>query len=290
MDRRRRRRRAARRLCASYAAGVVRVRRRARASSTSRSSAACSPRRRRRPTSSTGHGTLRGAAWRVGSDPRRSSLAVHERMTAAEVAIAEARPRRDRGRRRPARARRPAARPPAPRRRGRHDQDATTSRTCRPSSNRVVGALRAGRAHAGVHDRHDRSAGTRGTCACPGGEDAPWAGIVRCEASADLAPADAIALADRDRRGAARGSRPSRTRSRARRRTCIRSGVSSGSCGAGSATRQLLYRALRAAAPVLPIRLIRPAAPAANDPGAGCLTRRTGSWCAGGAREPGGRA
>jgi hypothetical protein len=31
----------------------------------------------------------------------------------------------------------------------------------------------------------------------PGGGDAPWSGVVRCECSADLAPVDAIAVADR---------------------------------------------------------------------------------------------
>ena len=39
--------------------------------------------------------------------------------------------------------------------------------------------------------------GTRGTCGCRAPPPPPWWGVVRCEAPGDLAPADAVAVADR---------------------------------------------------------------------------------------------
>lgn len=64
-----------------------------------------------------------------------------------------------------------------------------------PEQNRVVGALRAGErtpvftigASWSRHSWYLR---------LPGGEDAPWAGVVRCEATADLAVPDVVALAE----------------------------------------------------------------------------------------------
>jgi hypothetical protein len=64
-----------------------------------------------------------------------------------------------------------------------------------PDQNRVVGRLRAGERTPVFTVATNRSRHSW-YLALPGGEDAPWAGIVRCEASADLPAPDAVALAE----------------------------------------------------------------------------------------------
>jgi hypothetical protein len=61
--------------------------------------------------------------------------------------------------------------------------------------NRVVGALRPGERTPVFTIGTSWSRHSWYLC-LPGGEDAPWAGVVRCEASADLAPPEVVALAD----------------------------------------------------------------------------------------------
>jgi hypothetical protein len=65
-----------------------------------------------------------------------------------------------------------------------------------PEANRVVGRLHAGERTPVFTIMTNRSRHSWYLC-LPGGEDAPWAGIVRCEVTAGLAAADAIALAER---------------------------------------------------------------------------------------------
>jgi len=64
-----------------------------------------------------------------------------------------------------------------------------------PEQNRVVGALRAGERTPVFTIGTSWSRHSWYLC-LPGGEDAPWAGVVRCEASADLATDDVVALAE----------------------------------------------------------------------------------------------
>ena len=63
-----------------------------------------------------------------------------------------------------------------------------------PEQNRVVGKLRAGERTPVFTIGTSWSRHSWYLC-LPGGEDAPWAGVVRCEASADLNASDVIALA-----------------------------------------------------------------------------------------------
>ena len=153
---------------------------------------------------------------RVRSAHRRARAAAAPRADRARRSAAQARPHRRRGRRHQV-ARR--ALPPGrarPRRRR-----ASTRANARPSSASTP----------------RRSVARRGTSGCPVRPAGRGPGIVRCEASGALAPETVCALADRVdgrappvRVGTAQGLR-------GRRRTCIRSAVSSASCGAGSATR-----------------------------------------------------
>jgi hypothetical protein len=64
-----------------------------------------------------------------------------------------------------------------------------------PEQNRIVGALRAGERTPIFTIGTSWSRHSWYLC-LPGGEDAPWAGVVRCEASADLAAPEVVALAD----------------------------------------------------------------------------------------------
>jgi hypothetical protein len=64
-----------------------------------------------------------------------------------------------------------------------------------PEQNRVVAALRPGQRTPVFTIGTGWSRHSWYLC-LPGGEDAPWAGVVRCEASADLAAPDVVALAD----------------------------------------------------------------------------------------------
>lgn len=64
-----------------------------------------------------------------------------------------------------------------------------------PDQNRVVGRLRPGERTPVFTIGTSWSRHSWYLC-LPGGEDAPWAGVVRCEASADLAAPDVIALAE----------------------------------------------------------------------------------------------
>jgi hypothetical protein len=139
------------------------------------------------------HGTF-AVKMTASDDPDALSLALQERMSAAEVAVAQ-------------RVRAASAIDDdllvvdGPLRRREHlartvGMIKTHNVAYLPQDqNRVVGALRAGERTPVFTIGTSWSRHSWYLC-LPGGEDAPWAGVVRCEASADLAARDVIALAN----------------------------------------------------------------------------------------------
>jgi hypothetical protein len=139
------------------------------------------------------HGTF-VVKMATSGNPDVLSLALQERMTAVEVEVAQ-RVRTDRdidddllvvdG---PLRARRHLARTVGM-------IKTHNVAYLPPEQNRVVGALRAGERTPVFTIGTSWSRHSWYLC-LPGGEDAPWAGVVRCEATSDLATADVVALAN----------------------------------------------------------------------------------------------
>ncbi len=139
------------------------------------------------------HGTF-AVKMTASDDPDALSLALQERMSGAEVAVAQ-------------RVRAASAVDDdllvvdGPLRRREHlartvGMIKTHNVAYLPQDqNRVVGALRAGERTPVFTIGTSWSRHSWYLC-LPGGEDAPWAGVVRCEASADLVARDVIALAN----------------------------------------------------------------------------------------------
>ena len=139
------------------------------------------------------HGTF-AVRMTASSAPDVLSLALQERMTAAEVAVAQ-RVRHDTGAvddllvlDGPLRNRQDL-----PRTVGMIKTHNVTYLA--PEQNRIVGALQPGERTPVFTIGTGWSRHSWYLC-LPGGEDAPWAGVVRCEASADLAVPEVIALAE----------------------------------------------------------------------------------------------
>ena len=179
-----------------------------------------------------------GGALRTAGRRRRRSRRTPARHAGASAAArtAVARPTRlaRRGRRgRAAGARRSARRLGRGATRGRLRQDPPRGLPAREVRH-VVGALQPG-------ERTPlflaQSSWTRYSwyLRLPYGGDHPWAGIVRCEASADVGPAEA-AGSPTSPPDCCHGSRRGRTRTAEPRRTCTRSPGSSGTSSACSAT------------------------------------------------------